>query len=91
MTQQENRDQSINQREGSISNVAKVDIGLQGSTIAIVISLTLIIGGCGLVMGLNLAKQKQMDEDFNALRRQYERVFIVVTEQNAEAKVRKEK
>jgi hypothetical protein len=91
MTTQENKDQSINQREGSISNYAKVDIGLQGSTIAIVISLTLVIGACGLVMGLNLSKQRQMDEDFNALRRQYERVFIVVTEQNAEVKAHKEK
>jgi hypothetical protein len=86
-----NTDNSISQREGSISNVAKVDIGLQGSTIAIVISLTLIIGACGLVMGLNLAKQHQMDEDFNALRRQYERTFIVITDQNAELKARKEK
>ena len=69
--------------------MAKVDIGLQGSTIAIVISLTLVIGACGLVMGLNLAKQRQMDEDFNALRRQYERVFIVTTDQNAELKAQR--
>lgn len=87
--QQENRDESINAAAGA--QITRVNVELGGATIAIVVSLMIIIAACGTVMGLNLSKQNRQDEDFNALRRQYERTFIVVTDQNAELKARKEK
>jgi hypothetical protein len=87
MAQQDIKDESIYNPSGTV-NLAKVDIGLQGSTIAIILGFTIVIGACGLVMGLNLSKQSRQDEDMNALRRQYERTFIVVTDLNAEVKAK---
>ena len=52
------------------SSVTQIRIGLEASTIAIVISLMLIIGTCGVVMGLNLAKQSQMDADYKTMKTQ---------------------
>lgn len=46
------------------SNVQVVRIGLGKETLAVVILLTVVIGACALIMGLNLAKQEQMDRDF---------------------------
>ena len=44
MSEQENRDESINQREGSISNVAKVDIADRTlSIIALVFAVSALI------------------------------------------------
>ena len=88
MSQQENKDDSVN---GSGNQIMRVNLELGAGTIAIVISLAVIIAANGVIMGLNLSKQNRQDEDFNALRRQYERTFIVITDQNAELKARKEK
>lgn len=89
MSTQENRDESIYGEIGA--QITRVNVSLGSGTMAIVISLALVIAANGVVMGLNLSKQNRQDEDFNALRRQYERTFIVVTDQNAEIKARKEK
>ena len=51
--------------------IVQLRLGLETSTIAIVVSLVLIIGACGVVMGLNLAKQAQDDRDFRDLTTQY--------------------
>jgi hypothetical protein len=48
------------------SSVNRITINLGGSTLIVVIMLAGIIGACGIVMGLNLAKQDQMDRDFRA-------------------------
>lgn len=89
MSEQENRDESVT---GTGHQITRVNVSLGAGTLAIVVALAVIIAANGLVMGLNLAKQNRQDEDFNALRRQYERTFIVVTDQNAELKAqRKEK
>lgn len=50
--------------------VTQISIGLGGITLAIVVGLLVIIAACGVVMGLNLAKQAQMDRDFNAMKTQ---------------------
>jgi uncharacterized protein YceK len=42
--------------------IVRIEVGKE--TLLIALALTLVIGGCGLVMGLNLAKQSQMDRDF---------------------------
>jgi hypothetical protein len=84
MSEHENQGEWLYVESGS--NVNRVNVQLGGATLAIVVSLMLIIAACGTVMGLNLSKQNRQDEDFNALRRQYERTFIVVTDQTAEIK-----
>jgi hypothetical protein len=53
------------------SAVVQVRLGLESSTIAIVTSLVLIIGACGAVMGLNLARQHSLEDAFLKLDRQY--------------------
>jgi hypothetical protein len=68
--QQENRNDSVTQHEGSIANVTRVHIDLGATTIVIVISLMVIIGACGVVMGLNLAKQAELDRQFLYMERQ---------------------
>lgn len=52
------------------SSVNNIKIGLDGATLAIVVSLVIVIAACGLVMGLNLAKQSQMDQDFKDMKTQ---------------------
>lgn len=52
------------------SSVNNIRIELGGTTLAIVISLLVVIGACGLIMGLNLAKQAQMDQDFKDMKTQ---------------------
>ena len=59
---------SAHAHAGSSVNQIRIDLG--APTIAIVVSLVIVIGACGLVMGLNLAKQAEMDADFKALKTQ---------------------
>ena len=59
---------SAHAHAGSSINQIRIDLG--ASTIVIVVSLMLIIGACGTVMGLNLSKQSQMDSDFKTLKTQ---------------------
>lgn len=87
--QQENRDESINAAAGA--QITRVNVALGSGTLAVIISLAIVIAANGVIMGLNLAKQDRQDHDFEALRRQAERNFIVITDQNAELKARKEK
>jgi hypothetical protein len=61
-------DRSVNAAEHA--NVNSVNVNLGGPTLIVVCLLTAIIGLCGLVMGLNLAKQDQMDRDFKADKQQ---------------------
>jgi hypothetical protein len=50
-------------RGGSANNI-NVNTNLGPATLIVVCVLAAIIGACGLVMGLNLSKQAQMDRDF---------------------------
>jgi hypothetical protein len=50
--------------------VANIRIDLGAPTLAVVMILVMIIGACGVVMGLNLAKQAQMDQDFKDMKTQ---------------------
>jgi hypothetical protein len=53
---------------GSSANNIRIDLG--APTLVVVIGMLVIIAGCGLIMGLNLAKQAQQDEDFKAMKTQ---------------------
>ena len=61
-------DERVTLSEGSVHT--SVRVGLESSTVAIVLSLMIVIAACGLVMGLNLSKQAQMDADFKTLKTQ---------------------
>ncbi len=45
------------------TNVNIMKVGLEPATLAVIVSLVVVIGACGVVMGLNLAKQAQLDKD----------------------------
>jgi hypothetical protein len=48
----------------------RVNIGLNSSTLAVAVGLTVVIFACGTVLGLNLAKQAQMDSDYRTMKTQ---------------------
>lgn len=50
---------------GSSANNIRINLG--GPTVAVVVGMVIIIAGCGLIMGLNLAKQAQQDESFKKM------------------------
>jgi len=60
--------------KGSNTNHVPITINFGGMTllimIVLIVALIIVLGGCGLVMGLNLAKQDQMDRDFRADKQQ---------------------
>lgn len=49
---------------GASANNINISTNLGPATLIVVCVLAAIIGACGLVMGLNLSKQAQMDRDF---------------------------
>lgn len=55
-------DKSAHAAERANVNNVHIDIGTK--TLSAVYVMAAIIGACGVVMGLNLAKQDQMDRDF---------------------------
>jgi phosphoribosylformylglycinamidine (FGAM) synthase-like enzyme len=57
--------QPIDASQGGNVNRTDINVNLGGHTLIMMGIMTLIIGACGLVMGLNLAKQSQMDRDFH--------------------------
>jgi hypothetical protein len=58
------------QQASSSAPVQQVRVDIGGTTIAIVICLMLVIGACAAIMGLNLARQAQLDDDFRYMERQ---------------------
>lgn len=52
----------MNPCSGSSAN--NININLGGATLSVLICLMVVIGACGVIMGMNLAKQSQMDRDF---------------------------
>ncbi len=54
---------------GSSVNTVRVDLGSQ--SLWVIAAFSVLIGTCGLVMGLNLAKQDQLDRDFRDLTTAY--------------------
>jgi hypothetical protein len=74
---------------GGGNQITRVNVSLGAGTIALVVAFSLVLAANGYVMGLNMSKQDRQDKDFEAMRRQYERAFIVLTDQNAELKARK--
>lgn len=67
MTHQSTVDESV---EGNSHQITRVNVEFGGATIAIVVSLMLVIGSCGVVMGLNLAKQAEEDRSFRDMQTQ---------------------
>ncbi len=62
------KDESITGNAAPIQ-VVRIDLGKE--TLAIVLVLAIVIGSCGVVMGLNLSRQRDMEDHFDDLRRQY--------------------
>jgi len=52
----------VNAGDSANVNVVRIELGKE--TLIIVILLSILIAACGLIMGLNLSKQSQMDRDF---------------------------
>lgn len=52
------------------ANINNVRVELGGVTLVLVVLLMGIIASCGIVMGLNLSRQDQMDADFKTLKTQ---------------------
>jgi hypothetical protein len=57
-------DNSVKLDNGSIHNGNKIVIEAAAPTLVVIVSLMIVIATCGVVMGLNLAKQAEMDRDF---------------------------
>jgi hypothetical protein len=55
---------------GSSANQINVNTNLGPATLIVVCVLAATIGACGVVMGLNLSKQAQMDDDFKKMKTQ---------------------
>ena len=51
-------------------HITNQTINLGAPTLVLVVALIIVIGACGLVMGLNLSKQERMDQDFRDLKTQ---------------------
>lgn len=58
------------QHASSTGPIQQMRIDLGAATIAIVVSLMVIISACGVVMGLNLSRQQQLSDDFRIMERQ---------------------
>jgi hypothetical protein len=57
--------------QGGLMNVNNVRFGFEGATLVVIVLLAVVIGACGVVMGLNLSRQADMAEKYDDLRRQY--------------------
>lgn len=60
-------DSSVHSNHAPVQSV-KIDLG--GVTLIAVVILGAILGACGLVMGLNLSRQAQMDMDYKNMKTQ---------------------
>jgi hypothetical protein len=63
-------DDSVSLDNGSIHNGSKVVIEAAAPTLVVVVVLMIVIAACGVVMGLNLAKQAEMDADYKTMKTQ---------------------
>lgn len=52
------------------SSVNNIRIGFEGTTLGIVLSLVLVIAACGVVMGMNISEQRELERHYDALDRQ---------------------
>ena len=69
MIGRDSKDSSVSAAEGANVNVNR--LGMEPATLIVVTFLGLVIGACGLVMGLNLAKQDFQDREFHDLQTRY--------------------
>jgi hypothetical protein len=83
MPHQENKDESVNQRDGSINQSVRLTAELGARTIILMVGFALIMAANGYVMGLTMAKSDSETKAFESQRRQGERDFIVFTELKA--------
>jgi hypothetical protein len=58
------------------SSVVQVRMDLGGATLVVVAVLALVIGACGVVMGMNLSRQRELEDSFLKLDRQYRMVEL---------------
>lgn len=69
MTGGNSTDESVHAGERANVNIVRVELGKE--TLAIVVALTVVVGACGLIMGLNLSRQHTLEDAFLRLDRQY--------------------
>lgn len=62
-------DNSVRASDTAHVNIVRIEVGKE--TLAIVIALVLVIGACGVIMGLNLSRQRSLEDAFLKLDRQY--------------------
>jgi hypothetical protein len=55
---------------GEGSQQTNIQISFGKETLAVILLLAVIIGICGLIMGLNLSKQDRQDQDFRDMKTQ---------------------
>jgi hypothetical protein len=59
---------TLTAHKGANVNSVKIEFGKEATTLIAI--LLLALGGCGVIMGMNLSRQAQQDEDFKAMKTQ---------------------
>lgn len=67
-THDESRGKQVASESGHIQSIR---FDMSAVTLIIVLGLMLVIGACGIVMGLNLSRQRTLEDAFLKLDRQY--------------------
>lgn len=68
-THTQSPDQSVVAQAGAHVQVVRIELGKE--ILVLVAVLAMVIGGCGLIMGLNLSRQRVLEDAFLKLDRQY--------------------
>jgi hypothetical protein len=58
---------SDRQTQTNETRTGDINFNIGPATMALLVALIIIVAACALIMGLNLAKQDQMDRDFRAM------------------------
>lgn len=61
--------EGVHAGKGANVNVVRIELGKE--TFAVIILLAIVIGASGLIMGLNLSRQRTLEDAFLKLDRQY--------------------
>jgi len=67
-------DDSITAHDHANINNVRIDLG--GTTLIVVTLLLIVIGGCGVVMGIDIAERSSYERQFDLLERQYRMVEL---------------
>lgn len=67
---------ALHAEQGSSIMAPNITFNLGGVTLLIVVMLVVVIGVCGVMMGLDIAERSQMAREFDRLDRQYRMVEL---------------